>query len=128
MIEKCKPAEDGEGVIGPDGCHWDSAADYLFMDVLPSCGCGNPADIGRYVLDCLRRYCSRGDYDESGSYVQTDSQAPAYEDLPAMFFLSWADEQKYIEHGATVRCSWLTPLGKELVKDLEAVLAPTVAP
>ena len=33
------------------------------------------------------------------------------------------DREGYIEHGCTIRCSWLTDKGKELVGDLETVLS-----
>ena len=43
-----------------------------------------------------------------------------------MFFLSWASNQDYIEHGATIRCSWITSKGEELLKDIETVLSEGV--
>lgn len=32
--------------------------------------------------------------------------------------MSWADREGYIEHGGTIRCSWMTERGDELIKDL----------
>jgi hypothetical protein len=121
MIEKLKQLEDGT-FEDDGGCNWDSRAEYLFMGVLPSCGCGTPSDIGRYVRGMLLKHVGypstkfvlgegRKEWNENG-----------YEDFPLMFFLSWATQEGYIEHGTTVRCSWLTSKGEELLRDLEQEL------
>ena len=109
MIEKLKYC-DGQWE-DPTGCCHDSPADYLFCCVLPSCGCGDSSSIGRYVRDMFAKHVGR------------NGEGTEYDDLAAMFFLSWADREGYIEHGCTIRCSWLTDKGKELVGDLETVLS-----
>jgi hypothetical protein len=114
MIDKLKQVDDGWE--DESGCHWDSPAEYLFIGVLPSCGCGDPESIGRYVRDMLRSHVSTAD-------DHSPWDANSYEDMPLMFFLSWADREGYIEHGTTIRCSWLTDRGQELMRDLNAVLA-----
>lgn len=48
MIDKLKPCKGG-GFTDPDGFFWKRKSDYLMMDVLPSCGCGDPPSIGKYV-------------------------------------------------------------------------------
>jgi len=42
-----------------------------------------------------------------------------YENLEYMFFVYWANDKGFAEHGSTARCSWLTEKGQELLKDLE---------
>lgn len=107
--------QDGDRFIDVEGCSWETKASYIFTGVLPSCGCGDPASIGKYVLDMLTNYVS---HDGEGPKI-----TPRYEDLPVMFFLSWADREGYTEHGSTVRCSWISDKGKELIVDLKEVLA-----
>jgi hypothetical protein len=109
MLKDLTVCEDMPGWEDETGCHWDTRANYMYTRVLPSCGCGSPRSIAGYVVACLKKYTD-------------DSSRPDYEDLPAMFFLSWADHEDYIEHGSTIRCSWLTDKGKELIRDLETVM------
>lgn len=108
--------QEGNGFIDTDGCSWQTRADYMFTGVLVSCGCGDPPSIGRYVYDMLKKYVYLGNEDYS-CWDRT-----SYEDLPVMFFLSWADRCGYTEHGTSIRGSWITDLGKELLADLETVL------
>ena len=61
-------------------------------------------------------------------YVKTmlekldNSEHGDYEDMPYMFFVYWANDKGFAEHGTTARCSWLTEKGKELLKDIILVL------
>jgi hypothetical protein len=119
MIDKLKLQEDGS-FLDEDNCTWDTKLDYLMMSVLPSCGCGNPKSIGRYVRGMLLKYVGQTGATKHICWELTD-----YEDLPVMFFLSWADREGYIEHGTTIRCSWMTKKGDELLKDLNEVLNET---
>lgn len=116
MIDKLVPCEEHGGFIAPDGGHWDTKADYLMMGVLPSCECGNPSSIGKYVKDMLLKHVKQTDGEDYSCWDITQ-----YEDLPVMFFLSWADHEGYIEHGTTIRCSWMTEKGDELLRDLVEV-------
>lgn len=45
-----------------------------------------------------------------------------WEDLPTMFFISWANDQNYAEHGGSIRCSWLTGTGEKLRNELAQLL------
>jgi len=115
VIEKLVKSDDGW--IDPSGVSWESPADYLMTGVLPSCGCGDPKSIGRYVRDMLLRHVKQTDSEDLSCWERTK-----YTDLPVMFFLSWADREGYIEHGGTVRCSWMSPKGDDLLRDLVATL------
>lgn len=115
MLEKLLKQADGS-YLDESGCTWDSQSDYMMMHVLPSCGCGDPQSIGRYVLDMIKNHVACGGY--------TIAKEPAeYEDLPTMFFLNWLDREGYVDHGCTIRLPWLSPMGEELIRDLETVLA-----
>jgi hypothetical protein len=108
MIEKLVKNED-EGFTNPkDGCYHETQADYLQTELLGFCGCGNPEEMMMYVKALLEKL----DKQEWG----------AYEDKPYMFFVYWANDKGYAEHGTTARCSWLTPQGKELLADINTVI------
>jgi len=113
MIDKLI-AQDGGGFIDPENnCYWDTRSDYLLMSVLPSCGCGDPTSIGKYVKDMLLKHVAQTNSEDRSCWAITN-----YEDLPVMFFLSWADHEGYIDHGTTIRCSWMAEKGDELLRDL----------
>jgi len=70
------------------------------------CNCGNPDEIGDYLLETLSM-CNRNDW---GSID--------YDDMARMLALHLLDQGELIEHGGTIRCSWptgrgLTVLGKD---------------
>lgn len=35
-----------------------------------------------------------------------------------MFFVYWADRKQLTDHGTSIRCSWLTELGEEILNDM----------
>lgn len=116
MIEQLKPLEDGT-FEDPSGCSWSSRADYLLLGILPCCGCGNPYLVGKYIKEMLLRHVH-----QTGSGDYSCWECTNHEDFPdVMFFLSWATNKGYIEHGSTVRCSWMTPEGEELLRDLNDI-------
>lgn len=90
-----------------DTCY-SSRESYLCSEILPSCGCGDPLSIGYYVKTMIESYVGQENWDKVN-----------YDDLPTMFFLSWADRQGFTEHGTTIRCSWLTEKGEMLLRDLQ---------
>jgi hypothetical protein len=107
MIDKLK-LQDGGGseyqYLDEDGVSWRNKSEYLQMEILGFCGCGNPDEVMIYVKNYLQD-CN-------------DSKFGSYEDIPYMFLAYWADHNGYTEHGTTVRCSWLTDKGKELLSDI----------
>lgn len=104
--------------LDPKGTHWKSIHDYMCCGVLPSCGCGDSTTTAQYVHDMLLKHVKQTGVDNYDCWEITN-----YEDLPVMFFLSWADREGYIDHGTTIRCSWMSPLGDELLKDLNTILS-----
>jgi hypothetical protein len=111
MIEKLTHDPTTGFQMDKDGVAWTSRADYLKQGVLPLCGCGDSDAILRWIVEMFRLHVGQSTWDTNSS-----------EDMSTMFFLSWATSQDYIEHGATLRCSWMTPKGEELLRDIETVL------
>jgi len=105
MIEKLK--QDGGYWVDESDCSHESPADFLQTEVLGFCGCGNPSEVMEYVRQMLLKLNAQ-DFGD-------------YEDLPYMFFVYWANDKEFAEHGTTARCSWLTDKGKELLRDIETV-------
>lgn len=105
MIEKLKQQNDlGFPWIDEEGISHRSKFDYLFINVLGFCGCGDPKAIMIYIRDFL--------------LLQRDGEWCEYDNLPFLFLCYWADANGFLEHGTTVRCGWLTEKGEELLKDL----------
>uniref|UniRef100_A0A6H2A273 Uncharacterized protein n=1 Tax=viral metagenome TaxID=1070528 RepID=A0A6H2A273_9ZZZZ len=103
MIEKLIKNEDGS-FSDENGCDWGDEKSFLQIEILGFCGCGNPDDVMLYVGEMLKKL-QKNDWGN-------------YEDLPYMFFVYWANNKNFAEHGGTIRCSWLTDLGEELLKDI----------
>ena len=86
------------------------------------CSCGSTEDMLEYVASLLRRM-------ENRTIAQRENRAhdPSdefdYEDWPGMFALYVLDTLGLTEHGVSVRCSWLTDKGRELMEDVEELKA-----
>ena len=111
MIEKLRK-ENGL-YADENGVSWNAISEYLQIEILGLCGCGNPDDIMEYIYSMLKRL----EPDKDGNALYGE-----YEDMPYMFFIYWANEKGFAEHGNTVRCSWLTKNGKELIRDIEVII------
>jgi len=118
MIEKLtKNTETGlagvtegeEGFVDEDGVWWSSRKAYLQSEILGLCDCGNPDEVMGYVYQGLLNL--------------KNNIHGAYEDLPHMFWIYWANDRDFAEHGCSARCSWLTAKGKELMRDIETLMS-----
>lgn len=106
MIEKLKKTDiENMPWMDENGYCWESKASYLQIEIMGFCGCGNPDEIMEYVKEMLEKLNSRN--------------WGLYEDKPYMFFVYWANDKDFAEHGTTARCSWLTEKGKELLSDIK---------
>lgn len=103
MIEKLKPYFDEW--IDDNGTSWENKKGYLQIEILGLCGCGNPDAVMEYMFEMFNKINNHHDFD--------------YKDLPSMFFLYWANDKDFAEHGSTVRYSWLTEKGKEVLSDIK---------
>jgi len=109
-IDKFKQS-DGT-YLDEQGTTYFTEKDFLGSLLGFGCMCGNPDAVFDYVRDILR--CVRDkDYDKQE--VLAGSEGAMY------FTLYHLDELGLIEHGTSVRYSWLTDEGKELLEDLETV-------
>ncbi len=105
MIEKLEPFDDEEfRWIDETGCCHPSKSSYLQSEILHFCECGNPDEVMIYVRDFLQKL--------------DDQKWGDYDDKPYMFLCYWANSENLTEHGSTIRCSWLTNRGKELLNDI----------
>ena len=84
-------------------------------ELLPLCGCGRPQDVGAWVLALLRGFALEGEQ-LSNFWRSLDDH------VPTMFFVHWANEEGYLEHGGSVSGSWITGKGLELLEQLQEVL------
>jgi len=97
--------KENDGFLDETGCFWVTRKDYILMELLGFCGCGNPEEVAKYVIKFLRILDRKNWRD--------------YDDLDYMFFVYWANNKGFAEHGSTARCSWLTDKGKELLAELK---------
>ena len=98
MIEKLKPTDDEEYCwIDDDGISYRSKTEYLENTIVGFC-----------YLEYIRDFLIRLKNHEWGTY----------EDMPYMFLCHWSDAHEFSEYGTTIRCSWLTDKGKELLSDI----------
>ncbi|MFH2047783.1 MAG: hypothetical protein ABIK92_21870 [Pseudomonadota bacterium] len=106
MIEKLsKTNNEDMPWIDEDGCYWKSKSSYLQTEILGFCGCGNPGEIMEYVKEMLE--------------ILDSQNWGSYENKPYMFFVYWANNKGFADHGTTARCSWLTEKGKEILRDIK---------
>lgn len=107
MIEKLKKVDNSEfPYLDEGGTSHRSKKSFLQTTILGFCGCGDPDSVMVYVRDLLK---------EINSQVWEKDES----DLPYMFFVYWANDKGFAEHGITARCSWLTDKGKEVLADIE---------
>jgi hypothetical protein len=76
----------------------------LQQEILGLCDCGNPDDVMIYIRDLLVKL--------------KNTDWGSYDDMPYMFFVYWANNKEFAEHGTSARCSWLTDKGIELLNDI----------
>ena len=105
MIDKLK--KDDDRWIDSEGVSWSSKSAYLQCAVLGMCGCGNPDDVMGYIGDMLEKINKGYNFD--------------YDNLSDMFFIYWANDKDFAEHGTTARCSRLTDEGKEVLSDIRVL-------
>jgi hypothetical protein len=97
--------KDEDGFIDKDKIYWEEKNDYIYVEKLAFCGCGNPEEVSiNYILPILIKIKDQYNFD--------------YDNLQDMFVLYYLTDKNFIEHGSTVRCSWLTENGKILLNDL----------
>lgn len=91
-----------ERFTGPDGCEYDTAAEYLWVGVLGGCGCGDVRN-PQLAVDVLAYFAT--------DLLARDSAAFTWE---YEIVAHWFDSVGLLEHGSSIRGSWLTDKGKTI--------------
>lgn len=105
MIEKLRLQDTSDfPYIDEKGISYRSKKNYLQIEILHFCGCGDPDSVMLYIRDFLQKLNTH----EWGDYS----------DMSYMFLCYWSDHEGLSEHGSSARCSWLTDKGKELLDDI----------
>lgn len=109
-----RPTQNGH-YVGKDGHLYNSAEDFLQMDILNFCGCGNPEESLLFTRKTLQKIKARSDNfcDPTKLSALEGWLGPAYE-----FVLYVLTEKGIIEHGGSIYGSWLTSKGVQLLDDL----------
>lgn len=87
---------------------------------LPTCGCGAPDDTCEFIYKVLCGFADGSPYDTlkkilPGVYSGSDSLEKGADNYAEWFLLYRLDQIGLLEHGGSIRGSWLTDKGKELV-------------
>lgn len=81
--------------------------DYITGEYLGFCGCGNPNETALYVRDMLRKI--------DNTYFAGKDLSPE-----ELFFLYWADDKGFTEHGSYIGISCLSGKGQSLLNILSS--------
>jgi len=108
MIEKLKKVDESPfPYLDDQGVSWTSRANYIELNILGFCACGDPDASLLYVEKML--------------LALRDKDRKAFNDDAGQFFLYWADHNEFADHGTSIHGSWLTDKGLELLRDIESV-------
>jgi len=113
LVASLKKQECGS-FVSESWLWFDSVEEFILTETLGFCGCGNPEEQAMYVRDMLSKHVE----------TQQCWGNTSYEDQPVMFFLQWAEGRDLSEHGCTIRCSWLTEKGKDVLSALIDIYGP----
>lgn len=97
------------GYEAPDGCWYESPAEYLWIGILGGCGCGS-SDLPNIAVEVLRNF---------GREHMSKNRFSVYDKSEYEVIAHWLDSKELIEHGSSVNGSWLTEKGKELLKIID---------
>lgn len=99
---------DGDMWIDDEGVAWTSRESFVGIALLGFCGCGAEDEALEFVLEALEAFGDR----ENG-YKRIRAMVP--DNGMGAFVLYQFDHHGLIEHGSTVRASWLTDDGKAVL-------------
>lgn len=104
---------DNGFLIGPNECHYETEAEAFYFDQIGLCGCGNPEDVHKFLLDCLS---SGKDDSNIIDYKKVEKLVSENTETVAQFVLHFLDKVSLTEHGGSVYGSWLTERGKQVLE------------
>lgn len=99
--------------VGPDDCHYESKSELMWYAVAQGCGCGDPSEGHKLLVDCLSQFS--GDHPKPG-IPAIQKIIEARPDVAAEFIAHFFDHIGLTEHGGSVYGSWLSPLGEQFIE------------
>lgn len=112
--------------IDPSGSYYESAEDFLQISTLGFCGCGCPEESLGYVRDVLQHIDNLKQlvWEKKQTYEEWAAEgSKLFSNDGARYFTFYVLDQKELtEHGGSVP-GWLTGKGRELLEDLNSILA-----
>lgn len=111
--------EKEKGWIGLDECLYKSEKDFLLEYILWACDCSDYLSSFKLIRDTLNHFdnsLEKGtDWKDLVSNVFNGVEGAAY-------LVCSIINDDFIEHGISIRTSWTTEDGKELLKDLNRII------
>lgn len=102
--------------IDEQGCSWDSYRDYILGGLLGICGC-NDEELTNDIITVLLAFDKKAG--EAPYYTELlPKNSRKYVEL----ILHNLDHAGLLEHGTSVRGSWTTEKGQEVIKKLKGSL------
>ena len=121
-IDKYKQ-KDGS-YVDVNGCHHDDAKSFLQCHILGFCGCGAPEDSLRYIRDCLRHIANlKQVHEKQATYEAWGNEGKELMGRAEYFTRYVLDQKGLTEHGTSIKGAWLTDKGREILADIDTLLA-----
>jgi len=111
-IEFKKDPDNGE-CLSPDGCYYSTEAEAMYY-TLGLCGCGQPENIHKFLIDCLG--ARKSDCEQILDIKKIEIIIKEKPNIVAEFVLHFLDSVQLTEHGSSVYGSWLTERGKQFLE------------
>ena len=111
---KFKRDPDDGMILGPDDCYYDTEQEAMYYGQIGLCGCGQPEEVHRLLLDCMSAI-----NDDHPSLISAEKVARIVSERPdvvAEMILHFLDSREVTEHGGSVYGSWLTDRGKQMLE------------
>jgi len=104
-------------LVGPGGCHYDTEAEIMYFDHLGLCGCGNPADVHKFLVDACETFDrDTHGYKGDGPIEKITGLVQENPEIVAEFVAHFLDQRNFLDHGSSVYGSWLSDLGKQFIE------------
>lgn len=98
-------------LVGPDGCHYETEQEAMFVGQLHICNCGMPENEHAFVCELLQR--------TNGNILDTkriETLVANHTAEATTLLLKFLTERNLLEHGSSIYGSWLTDRGKQFVE------------
>lgn len=101
-------------LIGPDDCHYETEQEAMYYSLKASCGCGDPSGVHDFLVGCLRQF-ETDEWPKPG-LEGIKKLLLANPDTAAEFIAHYLSSEDFIEHGCSVKGSWITDRGKQFLE------------